>query len=133
MECFYPFPGSQITILVITAIVKPGQEAVPGNMCYLRPTHLYRQLEVPCQPWGPQAVTISICVHITILTVPETPQRGWTGGGVHGAGRKRPPVPAAWKSRNPRFCQAPVWHATGESPYENQAPQANCQFQSSKP
>lgn len=38
MECFYPFPGSQITILVITATVKPGQEAVPGNLSLLRTT-----------------------------------------------------------------------------------------------
>lgn len=38
MECFYPFPGSQITILVITATVKPRQEAVPRNLSLLRTT-----------------------------------------------------------------------------------------------
>lgn len=50
-EIFYPFAGSQITILVITATVKPGQqEAVQGNMCLLRATSAGRWW-CPANPW----------------------------------------------------------------------------------
>lgn len=133
MEFFHPFPGSQITIFVITAIVTPGQEAVPGNICLLRATSVGSS-GYPANPGTTGCHhQYVLLVHITVLAIPQTPQRGWTGEGVHGAGRNLPPVPTAWKSRNPRFCQALVWHATGENPYENQTPQANCQFQSSKP
>lgn len=38
VEFFYPFIGFQVTIFIITAIVKSGQEAVPGNICLLRAT-----------------------------------------------------------------------------------------------
>lgn len=96
--------------------------------------HLCRQLGVPCQPWD-HRLSPSVrtpCSHHSSGHSINTPKRV-DRRGCPRSRRSLPPVRTAWKSRNPRFCQALVWHATGENPYENQTPQANCQFQSSKP
>lgn len=37
-NCFYPLPGSQITILVTRTAVRPGQQAIPRNSCLVRAT-----------------------------------------------------------------------------------------------
>lgn len=68
---FYPFPGSQITIPVITATVKPGQGGYSGKYLLIK-GHLCRQFRVPWQSLGSRAVTISTLFWLS----PKYPKEG---------------------------------------------------------
>ena len=90
-----------------------GRRLFWGHLCWLR-GHFYKRLEVPCWPPGPHHHRR--CSHHNWCHPLNTLQEA--DRGVPGARRSVPPVPAAWKSRNPHFYQAAECHTTGEKPTE---------------